>query len=182
VTTIAKHMARKPVAVANSTDAQVQTRNKQLRARFSPRPAELWWPHTTQTLEATLRRLTSSPFVPQANGTRAGRRRGVTKLLGWLSSFPGDTWQQRWLASGAEDHPGAAWTRLVLEWLRERGESASYDPEDLPSGLLMLICGDVMGLSGCLVPGCAGLSWGSGCGYVVAWVRRPRVGRLRFPP
>jgi hypothetical protein len=88
--------------------------------------------------------LTSPPFVPKVKATRAGRRRGATKLLGWLSSFPGDTWQQRWLASGAQDHPGAAWVQLPLGWLRERGQVASYDPEDLASGLLMLICGDVI--------------------------------------
>lgn len=48
------------------------------------------------------------------------------------------------LAGGAEDRPGATWAELPLEWLRERGESASYDPEDLSSGLLMLICGDLI--------------------------------------
>ncbi|MFE4629377.1 site-specific integrase, partial [Streptomyces mirabilis] len=68
----------------------------------------------------------------------------VTKLLQWLSSFPGETWQQRWAASGAEGFPGAAWVELPLRWLRECGSSRSYDREDLSSGLLMLICGDVI--------------------------------------
>jgi hypothetical protein len=68
----------------------------------------------------------------------------VIKLLRWLSSLPGDTWQQRWTASGAEDHPGAAWVDAPLRWLRECGPSPSHDREDLPSGLLMLICGDVI--------------------------------------
>jgi hypothetical protein len=53
----------------------------------------------------------------------------------------GGTWQQRWLSSGAEAHPGATWVQLPLGWLRDRGQAASYDREDLPSGLLMLICG-----------------------------------------
>jgi integrase len=140
----AKHVARKPLAAANSKAAQARARNKQLRVRFPPRPAEPWWPHTAQSPEATLQRLTSPPFVPQAKATRAGRRRGLTKLLGWLLSFPGDTWQQRWLASGAEAHPGATWVQLPLGWLRERGQAASHDPEELASGLLMLVCGDVL--------------------------------------
>jgi hypothetical protein len=46
MTTIAKHVARRPLAVAVSTDAQALARNKQLRVRFPPRPAERWWPHT----------------------------------------------------------------------------------------------------------------------------------------
>jgi hypothetical protein len=144
VTVIAKHVARKPLAATASTDAQARARNKLLRTRFPPRPLERWWPHTAQPLEATLQRLTAPPFVPEVKATRAGRRRGVAKLLGWLSTFPGDTWQQRWLASGAEAHPGASWVRLPLGWLRERGQAASYDPDDLPSGLLMLVCGDVL--------------------------------------
>lgn len=144
MTTTAKHTARKPLAVANATEAQARARNTQLRERFPPRPAQQLWPHTAQTLEETLRRLTSPPYLPEVKPTRAGRRRGVSKLLRWLSSHPGNTWQERWLASGAENRPGAAWAELPLEWLRERGEAASYDPEDLSSGLLMLICGDVI--------------------------------------
>jgi hypothetical protein len=144
VTVIAKHVARKPLPVAAASDAQARARNKLLRAQFPPRPVEQWWPHTAQPLEATLQRLTAPPFVPAAKATRAGRRRGVAKLLGWLSTFPGDTWQQRWQASGAEGHPGAGWVRLPLGWLGDRGQAASYDPDDLPSGLLMLVCGDVL--------------------------------------
>jgi hypothetical protein len=45
------------------------------------------------------------------------RRRGVAKLVDWLSTFPGDTWQQRWELSGVERHPGTAWTQLPLRWL-----------------------------------------------------------------
>jgi integrase len=144
VTIRAKHVARKPLATTNATPVQARARNTQLRERFPPRPPEPWWPQTAQTLEETLRRLASPPFVPVVKATRAGRRRGVTKLLAWLSSFPGDTWQQRWRASDAEAHPGATWAQLPLRWLRDRGWSASYDPEDLTSGLLMLICGDVL--------------------------------------
>lgn len=42
---------------------------------------------------------------------RSRRVLGVRQLLGWLASFPGETWQQRWLASGA-DTAGKAWTDL----------------------------------------------------------------------
>jgi hypothetical protein len=35
----------------------------------------------------------------------------VRQLLTWLAGFPGETWQQRWLASGA-DMAGKAWTDL----------------------------------------------------------------------
>ena len=91
-----------------------------------------------------LRRLTSPPFLPEMKATQAGRRRGTAKMLRWLSSFPGDTWQQRWEASQAEDHPGSSWVQLPLRWLQDNGLRASSDDNDLSSGLLMLICGDVI--------------------------------------
>ena len=46
----------------------------------------------------------------------------MIKLLRWLSTFPGESWQQRWLASGVEEHPGAGWVQLPLAWLAEHGE------------------------------------------------------------
>jgi integrase len=142
VTAAVKHMARTPAA--SPARMPVQARNSQLRAQFPARPAEAWWPHTEQTQEQALRRLACAPFVHQRNATQAARQRGAVRLLGWLASFPGDTWQQRWLASGAENNPGSSWVQLPLGWLRERGEASSVDQDDLPAGLLVLICGDVV--------------------------------------
>ena len=139
-----KHVARTPVLVADAAAAQAPARNTLLRARFPARPVEACWPGTMRTLEDTIRRLTSPPFLPDAHATRAGRRHGVLKLLRWLSLMPGESWQQRWLASGVEDHPGATWSQLPLAWLHECGEAGARDGEELSSGLLMLICGDVI--------------------------------------
>jgi integrase len=142
MTAAVKHMARKKPGAA--VTAVPQPRNSQLRERFPARPAQEWWPATAQSEEETLRRLTSPPFLPEIKETRAGRRRGTAKMLRWLASFPGDTWRQRWEASGAEDRPGSSWVQLPLGWLRDNGLAASYDANDLSSGLLMLICGDVI--------------------------------------
>ncbi len=143
MTAVVKHMARnKPGTAGTATLAQ--PRNSQLRRQFPPRPVQEWWPATAQGEDEVLRRLASPPFVPEMKATRAGRRRGTAKLVRWLSSFPGDTWQQRWEASRAEDHPGSSWARLPLRWLQDNGLRASYDDNDLSSGLLMLICGDVI--------------------------------------
>jgi hypothetical protein len=144
MTAVVKHTTRKPLEITNATVEQDQARNSRLREQFPARTAERWWSQTAQSSEETLRRLTAPPFLPAANGTRAGRRRGVTKLLHWLSNQPGDTWQQRWMATGAEDLCGAAWVELPQRWLSERGLTPLHDREDLTSGLLMLICGDVI--------------------------------------
>ena len=143
MTAAVKHMARKKPGTAGAA-TPAQPRNSQLRERFPARPAQAWWPGTAQDEGETLRWLTSPPFLPEVKATRAGRRRGTAKMLRWLSSFPGDTWQQRWEASSAEGHPGSSWVQLPLGWLRGKDLAASYDANDLSSGLLMLICGDVI--------------------------------------
>jgi hypothetical protein len=46
---------------------------------------------------------------------------GVRRLLGWLDRFNGDTWEERWLASGAELAP-TSWREAV-------------EPQTVPSAL-----------------------------------------------
>jgi hypothetical protein len=144
MTSVVKHVTRKPLPTITAVAAEQRARNMQLRNQFPPRAVDEWWPHTAASLEQVQHRLADGAFVAAASGTRAGRRRGVDKLLRWLSSLPGDTWQVRWLASGVETHPGSAWAELPLQSFHGRGEAASYDATDLASGLLMLICGDVI--------------------------------------
>ncbi|MFF3350929.1 hypothetical protein [Streptomyces sp. NPDC002779] len=144
MTSTTKHSTRRQLQTANATVEQARARNNVLRERFPPRSAEAWWPESAQSADEVLRRLTAPPFLAAANATRAGRRRGVAKLLRWLSSLPGDTWQQRWKAGRAEEIPGADWTDLPLRFLRQSGLSPSYERVDLTSGLLMLVCGDVI--------------------------------------
>jgi integrase-like protein len=144
VTTSVKHATRKPLPAVSAVAAEQRSRNRQLRNQFPPRSVEQWWPATAETADQVQHRLTSGLFVAAADATRAGRRRGVAKLLDWLSTFAGDTWQARWLAGGAEQHPGNEWVSLPTRWLTAAGEPASYDSTDLAAGLLMLICGDVI--------------------------------------
>src|SRR5712692_1526038 len=42
--------------------------------------------------------------------------RGMAIVLGWLADQPGGSWQDRWLAAGAEDDPAADWRLLPLAW------------------------------------------------------------------
>ena len=139
-----KHMARTLPAVANATRAQAQARNSALRARFPARAVPACWPETTRSLQDTARRLGGPPFLAASPATCAGRRHGVINLLHWLSMFPGESWQQRWLTSGVEEHPGAGWVQLPLAWLAEHGRPTGGLTDRLSSGLLMLICGDVI--------------------------------------
>jgi hypothetical protein len=113
-----------------------------LRHRFPPRRPETSWPHTEGSREEVLQRLDGPVFRAHRRKTQVPRLRGTGKMLDWLATLPGDTWQQRWLASGQEQSSGTQWARLPTQWLTARGQSAN--PGILGSGLLMLICADVI--------------------------------------
>ncbi|HUL26111.1 MAG TPA: hypothetical protein VLW44_10130, partial [Streptosporangiaceae bacterium] len=48
------------------------------------------------------------------------RREAMTIVVDWLESFPGDSWQDRWLVSGSDGH-GRSWGPAGLtQWSRNR--------------------------------------------------------------
>ena len=65
------------------------------------------WPASLQARRAGHGELTGAA-VSGAGRQPAQRRRGLEDLLDWLEDQDGDSWQQRWLASGAEA-AGSAW-------------------------------------------------------------------------
>jgi hypothetical protein len=90
--------------------------------------------------EEILRLFRSVP-VWADGGRQAQRRRivGARKILEWLSGHPGEGWQQRWLAAGA-DH-GVGWIdELVVE------DTRAYDTQhgEIISGLVFLLLCRVM--------------------------------------
>ncbi|GAA2331173.1 hypothetical protein GCM10010246_12900 [Streptomyces cuspidosporus] len=88
-------------------------------------------------------RTTGTSFV-LANPVVQGKRvRGLAHLLDWLQDFPGETWQQRWLVSGAEAL-GDRWRQAPLRWLNSRGRCSAWLPSELSNGLKVLICADVI--------------------------------------
>lgn len=97
----------------------------QLWQRFPPRSPAPSWPMTEQAREALLARLLAPPFTVEENRVARQRRRlGLVRLLDWLTEQPGDTWQQRWLVSGADAKGNADWWRPLLAWARPRNPSA----------------------------------------------------------
>ena len=125
-----------------------------LSRRFPPRQAHDGWPAPAQRRGYVLARLLAPPF---SDGPQSGRRAGLTKLLHWLEDQPGATWQERWVASGADAAGNLAWRELAASWLRETGQASGSPRTDfiaLGRGVLPLICGDVIrpGLSWLLTP------------------------------
>ena len=67
----------------------------------------------------------------------------LTRLLDWLEDQPGQTWQERWLASGAEA-AGAGWRQVPIGWLHGRGRRSQWLRAELASALEAAICADLI--------------------------------------
>ena len=91
----------------------------QVMRLFPPRPAGSGWPATRHSREHVLARLLAPPFALDNPAGQAQRRRGLTRMLDWLGSLPGQTWQERWIVSGAED--SSSWRELPDRWLAGAG-------------------------------------------------------------
>ena len=133
-----------------------KARRESARTRFPPRPVATDWPATRRERGAVQERLTSGIFVLPNADSQDKRRRGLSWLLDWLADQPGQTWQQRWMASGA-DAAGGAWRQVPIAWQRERGRDVRWLRAELSGALVVAICGDLVRPSlSCLVAGAAG--------------------------
>jgi integrase len=103
------------------------------RIRFPPRPAAAGWPATSQAREQV------AGCLP---GLLPGNASGLEALLDWLAGQDGASWQQRWLASGA-DAARAAWWQLPRNWLRRSGHPVPAVAA-LVSAMVWAICADVV--------------------------------------
>ncbi|MGO2482842.1 MAG: hypothetical protein ACTH7J_15630, partial [Glutamicibacter ardleyensis] len=112
----------------------------QLKAGFPARVQQTSWPSTCLDRTAVIERVLAAPFKLNNTTSQYYRRKGVLAVLGWLSTFPGETWQQRWEVSGAEE--AKDWRELFTGDCAD-GPHGSQPPH-LSSGLLMLICADVI--------------------------------------
>ena len=115
----------------------------ELLVRFPPRSAQSSWPETAGPRTTMVNRLFSSPFALENRISQLqGRRPGVLAVVAWLQARPGETWQERWLASGAET--AADWRRLVDPSDGRARPSVTRPLGHLAPGLLVMICADVI--------------------------------------
>lgn len=133
-----------PAAVGGEEVRAVTATADKLRRRFPPRPDDSCWPRSMLSIEEVLAVLDRSPLRASTAKLRRDRRRGTVLLLQWLAAFPGASWQEGWQVSGVEQHDGKRWETLPLDWFAEHGVRSSANESLLGSGLLMLICADVL--------------------------------------
>jgi hypothetical protein len=135
-----------PVALAAGQAARPAAgTGAELLARFPPRPAAAW-PQTCAGRDEVLARLLAPPFPLGNPLSQQSRRLGLITVLNWLEAQPADSWQARWLASGAEEQRD--WRDLVAAWKTARtgapAAGAGRLPQHIGGGLMLLISGDVI--------------------------------------
>lgn len=124
---------------------RTRTRSETLRTRFPARRVAGSWPQTVLSRQSVLQRLGTAPFVVDTPAGEDNRRRGVRMVLDWLQTQPGDTWQRRWLASGAERDGRVDWRGLPIRWRKATTSfDCRFDAAVLGTGLLSLMCADVI--------------------------------------
>jgi len=120
------------------------------------RAAAADWPATRLGRGPAREQLTRPPFTREVASSQETRARGLARLLDWLADQPGATWQERWLASGAEE-AGAGWAQLPIRWLHDRGRRSQWLRTELATALGAVICADLIRPSvSWLVSGLAG--------------------------
>lgn len=102
------------------------------------------WAATFRDRDDVFESVTGPPFVLASPGSQKQRRRGVALLLDWLASYPGEGWQDRWLASGA-DTAGGHWRAIPTRWLHGQHPSCTNATLDgLCAAVTVLIGADVL--------------------------------------
>jgi integrase len=112
------------------------------RDRFPARPDVTNWPGAALPRAEAQRQLARV----LASGRSAGQgyaRVGPGALLDWLEGQPGATWQERWLASGA-DQARAGWRDLPRGWLLERGRPPAYWLDGMSVALRSAVAADIV--------------------------------------
>ncbi|HXO85567.1 MAG TPA: hypothetical protein VN803_08570, partial [Gemmatimonadales bacterium] len=91
--------------------------------------------------------LMADPFLSgSATGLR-NCRRGLIRVLDWLERQPGDTWQDRWLASAADAHGNQAWRRLPMHeqvGITYGAGDSEHIGLNIARAMSVLVCADVL--------------------------------------
>ena len=83
-----------------------------------------------------------APFAPEGPSRRGGHQLGLRVLLDWLAGQPGRTWQDRWLASGA--NAAEVLAAGIHRWLRDHGHQSEHRQEALSRAVVVAISADLI--------------------------------------
>lgn len=124
---------------------QVSSEAKALLERFPPRPVPVSWPRSRQSRAAVEDRLAKPPFRADDPDARCHRNLSLQAVLDWLGLYPGESWQQRWAATGAGVDGYRDWRAQLVSDLDTAGlmtKRRNHVRKVLGTGLLQLIGAD----------------------------------------
>ena len=124
---------------------QVSSEAKALLAKFPPRLVPASWSRTRQDRAAVEAGLAAEPLRANDSSARWHRKLSLQAVLDWLELHPGQTWQQRWDATGAGRDGHRDWRiQLIadLDAAGQLGRHRDYVGKVLGMGLIQLIGGD----------------------------------------
>ena len=107
------------------------------------RPQAGDWPVTRLGRDELWERLMRAPAVLDDWRGKRARRLGLRLLLDWLEHQQGTSWQERWIASGA-DADGRAWRPILIAWLRAHGHDVAHRAEAIGRSVALAISADVI--------------------------------------
>src|SRR5215472_13947402 len=109
------------------------------------RPQGQAWPATCMGRAAVSALPGWAPFAAGPGGRHPrARPAGLGMLLDWLEGQPGQTWQDRWMASGADSAGRRGWRQVPLTWLRGRGHAAEWAAEAFFGALRLALAADII--------------------------------------
>ena len=139
-----------PGTAAPRTEAPLRPRMRPeaasaLLGKFPPRTVPDAWEATTLSRAALTGRLLAPPYA-ETPWQLKRRRLALRRFLGWLERHPGDTWQQRWQASGIAGDGQADWRPAVMDWLTAAGDPGNRTEllKSVTLGLGQLIYADAI--------------------------------------
>jgi site-specific recombinase XerD len=126
---------------------QVSSEARALLEKFPPRPIAGSWPMTRKDRAAVEERLAKAPFRGEDSQSRCHRKASLQTALDWLELYPGQSWQQRWDATGAGRNGRTDWRIQLIADLEAAGlmsQRPDYVRKVLGMGLIQLIGGDYL--------------------------------------
>lgn len=112
--------------------------------RSLARPSVSSWEATRQDRITVWTRLTGPPLGPLVNGGshRRSYEHGLGLLLDWLEVQAGATWQDRWMASGADAE--RAWREIPDAWLHDNQQHRRWQRAAFYRALVVALGADVL--------------------------------------
>jgi hypothetical protein len=131
--------AQAPARLASSRGLDRRSLWQPARDRFPARPDVTNWAGAALARAEAQRQLARV----LASAAQGYARVGPGALLDWLEEQPGTTWQERWLASGA-DQARSRWRELARRWLAGRGRPPAYLLDGMSVALRAAAAADIV--------------------------------------